>query len=76
MWRVENNKLFNKTHLGEELKYEQEEPIKFTDFDAVSLYPSAIYRMPGLLKGEPKILLPEQRKYGFFKNNRWLYCVY
>ncbi len=34
--------------------------IKFNDFDAVSLYPSAMYRMDGFLKGKPKILTNEQ----------------
>ncbi len=29
---------------------------ELADFDAVSLYPSAMYRMPGFLKGKPKIL--------------------
>ena len=27
-----------------------------SDFDGVSLYPSAMYRMTGLLKGKPKVL--------------------
>lgn len=29
---------------------------KINDFDAVSLYPSAMYRMDGFLKGDPKVL--------------------
>jgi hypothetical protein len=29
---------------------------KINDFDAVSLYPSAMYRMDGFLKGSPKVL--------------------
>jgi len=31
-----------------------------SDYDAVSLYPSAMARMPGFLKGKPKLLQPEQ----------------
>ena len=31
-----------------------------SDYDAVSLYPSAMARMPGFLKGKPKVLQPEQ----------------
>jgi len=33
---------------------------KISDYDAVSLYPSAMARMPGFLKGRPKVLQPEQ----------------
>lgn len=33
---------------------------KIDDFDAVSLYPSAMNRMPGLLKGAPKVLQHHQ----------------
>jgi len=36
------------------------------DFDAVSLYPSAMSRLGGYLKGKPKVL--ENRSYGFLKN--------
>lgn len=38
------------------------------DFDAVSLYPSAMARMEGFLKGKPKILQPDQLNYEFLKN--------
>ena len=36
------------------------------DFDAVSLYPSAMYRMPGFLKGLPKVL--NTTDYNIIKN--------
>lgn len=32
---------------------------KVDDFDGRSLYPSAMWRIPGLLKGKPKVLTPE-----------------
>ena len=32
---------------------------KIQDFDAVSLYPSAMYLMPGIPKGKPKVLTTE-----------------
>ena len=42
--------------------------MKFSDFDAVSLYPSAMARMLGFLKGKPKIIKTfEPKKYdGYF----------
>jgi len=39
---------------------------KSSDFDAVSLYPSAMNRMEGFLKGKPKIL--QNLSYDFIKN--------
>ena len=36
------------------------------DFDAVSLYPSAMYRLGGYLKGQPKVLT--ELNYNFLKN--------
>ena len=41
----------NKKHIIRE-----EENQIINDFDAVSLYPSAMYRMPGFLKGTPKVI--------------------
>ena len=38
------------------LNFGDESHRKFSDFDAVSLYPSAMARMPGFLKGKPKII--------------------
>jgi len=35
------------------------------DFDAVSLYPSAMYRMDGVLQGKPKVI--EDKSYGFLQ---------
>ena len=40
---------------------------KIADFDACSLYPSAMRRMMGYLKGTPKILNMENTKYDFLK---------
>ena len=39
---------------------------RIQDFDAVSLYPSAMYRLGGYLKGEPKVLT--ELNYEFLKN--------
>ena len=38
---------------------------KLADFDACSLYPSAMNRIPGYLKGKPKILY--DKNYNFIK---------
>lgn len=38
------------------------------DYDAVSLYPTAIIREPGPLKGVPKVLTPEQCNIDFLSN--------
>ena len=38
------------------------------DFDAVSLYPSAMYTMPGIAKGIPKVLSEEECKNKTFKD--------
>jgi hypothetical protein len=38
---------------------------KIADYDAVSLYPSAMYRMLGFLKGTPKVLKNNQLRYDF-----------
>ena len=38
-----------------------------SDYDAVSLYPSAMFRMPGFLKGKPKILEQNQLNKEFLK---------
>ena len=37
------------------------------DYDGVSLYPSAMVRMPGFLIGLPKLLLGDQKKSGHLK---------
>ncbi len=39
---------------------------RLQDFDAVSLYPSAMYRLGGYLKGNPKVL--KELNYDFLKN--------
>jgi len=38
------------------------------DFDAVSLYPSAMYRMDGFLKGVPKVIDAEHNDFNWIKN--------
>ena len=38
-----------------------------SDFDAVSLYPSAMYRLKGYLRGKPKVLKNHQLNYGFLQ---------
>tara|TARA_Y100001968_G_scaffold81089_1_gene72211 strand:- start:303 stop:3992 length:3690 start_codon:yes stop_codon:yes gene_type:complete len=50
---------------------------RISDYDAVSLYPSAMARMPGFLKGKPKLLQPDQlnrefldRQDGYFVHAR------
>ena len=50
------------------LNFEKYSHKKFSDFDAVSLYPSAMARMLGFLKGKPKIIKTfEPKKYdGYF----------
>jgi len=40
---------------------------RLQDFDAVSLYPSAMYRMDGVLQGLPKVIENEQLNYNFLK---------
>ena len=39
------------------------------DFDAVSLYPSAMARMKGLLKGKPKLIKEENLNINWLNNN-------
>lgn len=39
-----------------------------SDFDAVSLYPSAMFRLNGYLKGKPKLLKENELNYDFLKN--------
>lgn len=41
---------------------------KIADYDAVSLYPCALYRMEGFLKGTPKVLEQNQLNYDFLKS--------
>lgn len=50
------------------LNFEKDSGVLFSDFDAVSLYPSAMARMKGFLKGKPKIIKTfEPEKYdGYF----------
>ena len=47
--------------------------VKINDFDAVSLYPSAMYRMEGFLKGSPKVL--RELTYKFLQENTDGYFV-
>lgn len=42
---------------------------RINDFDAVSLYPSAMYRMKGFLKGLPKVIKKENLNLDWLKNN-------
>ena len=44
---------------------------KIADFDACSLYPSAMHRMLGFSKGEPDIWNLSQFTYNFLKAHRW-----
>ena len=44
---------------------------KISDFDACSLYPSAMYFMEGFLQGLPKAL--NNLSYDFFKKTRWIF---
>ena len=46
-----------------------------SDYDAVSLYPSAMARMPGFLKGKPKVLQPDQLNKKFL-DTTWGYFVH
>lgn len=39
--------------------------VTLADFDACSLYPSAMYRLPGYLQGTPKVLLKDQLNKNF-----------
>ena len=41
---------------------------KLTDFDACSLYPSAMNMMKGYLKGTPKVLNTSQLNYSFISS--------
>ena len=41
---------------------------QIADFDAVSLYPSAMARMAGFLKGRPKVLTERQLNYNFLSH--------
>jgi hypothetical protein len=54
-----------RTMCAENKKIKLEE--KVNDFDAVSLYPSAMSRMDGFLIGIPKVLEPHQLTYNFLK---------
>lgn len=40
---------------------------RISDFDAVSLYPSAMYELGGYLKGLPKIIEDDQKNFNFLK---------
>ena len=42
--------------------------VKMSDFDAVSLYPSAMERCDGFLKGKPKVLEAHQLNFNFLNN--------
>ena len=41
---------------NKKLKFDKHEHKRMNDFDAASLYPSAMARMPGFLKGSPKVI--------------------
>lgn len=41
---------------------------KLSDVDAISLYPSSMYRMNGFLKGKPKIINNYQKNFKFLNN--------
>ena len=47
---------------------------KLADFDACSLYPSAMNRMKGYLRGIPKVLNSSQLNYSFISSQRWILC--
>lgn len=47
--------------------------VKIQDFDAVSLYPSAMYQMKGFLKGKPKIIQNTDYNY-LSKNTNGFFC--
>ena len=51
---------------NKKLKFNKHSHKRMNDFDAVSLYPSAMARMPGFLKGIPKVL--KDLNYEEFKN--------
>jgi hypothetical protein len=48
---------------------------RINDFDAVSLYPSAMYRMKGFLKGVPKVIEKENLNIDWLQNNTDGYFV-
>jgi hypothetical protein len=48
---------------------------RINDFDAVSLYPSAMYRMKGFLKGVPKVIKKENLNIDWLQNNTDGYFV-
>lgn len=54
---------------NEKIKLEPNENIKLNiqDFDAVSLYPSAMNRMKGYLKGKPKVISKNNLNYEYLK---------
>jgi hypothetical protein len=56
-----------RTMSANNLKYKVENKI-INDFDAVSLYPSAMARIEGFVKGAPKVLNNNQLEYNIIKN--------
>lgn len=52
---------------NEMFKFTEKHNKIFNDFDAVSLYPSAMARIEGFIKGEPKILNDNQLEYNIIK---------
>lgn len=55
MWHIIGNSKTNDT-IKKGNKNIVNLPTTLSDFDAVSLYPSAMYEMPGFLKGAPKVI--------------------
>jgi len=41
---------------NKKIKFEKKDHKRISDFDAVSLYPSAMYRIPGFIRGLPKVI--------------------
>ena len=69
MFRVEGDTIYRKTEEKEETFYTHDKPIHLYDFDARSLYPTAMNQMPGFLKGTPKKIPDHGLNFEWLNNN-------
>jgi hypothetical protein len=66
-WHI-TKKFVEQMRNREVIREERKEECILNDFDAVSLYPSAMERMPGFLKGSPKVIPEDMLCYDFLKH--------
>lgn len=69
MLRTEGNKVYARTSEKVFQLYKQKNPIEIVDFDACSLYPSAMYEMGCIPTGKPVIAKGYKLDWDWLKNN-------